>query len=112
MKKFITFIKEDATQPAKPLENPSLLFNDPNAAMDAAKQQAASLTAPQDRVYVIKYKYYRQNNTKPYVVIHNKQLVDSEPNWEAKGYNITAWVSPLDGVVTKTQDGRFAKEQQ
>jgi hypothetical protein len=112
MKKFITFIKEDATPPVKPLENPSSLFNDPNSAMDAAKQQAASLTAPQDRVYVIKYKYYRENNTKPYVVIHNKQLVDSEPNWEAKGYDITAWVSPIDGVVTKTQDGTFAKEQQ
>jgi hypothetical protein len=112
MKKFIKFIKEDAPAPIKPLENPSLMFNDANEAMDAAKKQAASLTAPQDRMYIINYKYYRENNVKPYVVIHNKQLVDSEPNWEAKGYNITAWVSPIDGVVTKTQDGTFAKEQQ
>jgi hypothetical protein len=112
MKKFIKFIKEDAAPPASFLNNPAYMHNDYNEALDAAKKLSITNPDVTDRAYIIKYKYYRQTNQKPFIVAHNKMLVDQEPNWDAKGYDIVGWVSNSDGVVTKTQDGKYVKGQQ
>jgi Fe-Mn family superoxide dismutase len=91
------------------LKNPSLMHNDYNEALAAAKKLLGGRTDPKDRIYILSYKYYQQEHVKQYVVIYNKTLLSQAPNWENKGYAIMGWVSPVDGVVSRTQDGRYVK---
>ena len=123
MKKFISFIKEDGDAPqAAPqsgpaaqqdvLKNPSLMHNDYNEALTAAKRLSSQQTDPADRAYILKYKYYQQEHVKQYTVIYNKTLLSQAPNWEQKGYNIVGWVSMKDGVVVRTPDGKYVKDQE
>lgn len=112
MKNFITFLKEDAPEPVNPLTNASTMFNNYNDALNMAQSISTNNPGINDRAYILQYKYYKEKGTKPFVVVHNKQLISQEPNWVDKGYNIKGWVSSVDGIVSKTQDGKFVKGQQ
>jgi superoxide dismutase, Fe-Mn family len=117
--RFITTLKEDSevsSIPAGPqgqmqdiLKNPSLMHNDINSSYQEASKMSSSQTDPADRAYILKYKYYQQQNIKPYVVVYNKTLLSQAPDWERRGYYIIGWVSRQDGSVIKTQDGKFVK---
>lgn len=94
------------------LKNPGYLHNDFNSALTAAKNMNEGETDQTSRAYVLHDKYYYERKTKPYVVVNNKQLTSQEPNWDQKGYTVKAWVSPVDGIVTRTQDGKYVKGTQ
>jgi len=111
MRQFIKFLKEEPEQTDDALKNPSLMHNDYNEALNAAKKMAQGQTNAQDRAYILSYKYYQQEHVKQYVVIYNKTLLSQAPDWEAKGYTIVGWVSNQDGVVTRTKDGKYVKDQ-
>ena len=95
-----------------PLKNPSQMHNSYNDAFQAAQKLSQNQVefGDTDRAYVLKYKYYAQEHSKQYVVAHNKQLVSQAPNWQQRGYTIVGWVSPQDGVVVRTQDGKYVKD--
>jgi hypothetical protein len=42
--------------------------------------------------------------------VYNKTLISLAPDWEQRGYSIIGWVSQADGLVTKTEDGKFVKD--
>jgi len=110
MKTFNTYLtEEDQTEPKNVLKNPSLMHNNYNEAFAAAQKMAENKTEATDRVYILSYKYYAQEHLKRYSVIYNKTLLSQEPNWENKGYTIMGWVSPVDGIVSRTEDGRYVK---
>lgn len=105
-------VTEDNQSSAQVLKNPSYMHNDLNSALVAAKQMNTGQTDRTSRAYVLHDKYYYERKTKPYIVVDNKQLISQEPNWDQKGYTVKAWVSPVDGVVTRTQDGKYVKGTQ
>jgi len=111
MKTYLEYFKEEPDQPDNTLKNPSLMHNGYNEALNAAKKMAQEQTNPQDRAYILSYKYYQQEHIKQYVVIYNKTLLSQAPNWEAQGYTIVGWVSNQDGVVKRTEDGKYVKDQ-
>jgi hypothetical protein len=112
MRTFISFIKEDADPKQQDvLKNPSLMHNNYNEALTAAKKMSSQQTNPTDRAYILKYKYYQQGHVKQYTVVYNKTLLSQAPNWEQKSYTIIGWVSITDGVVIRTPDGKYVKDQ-
>jgi len=120
--RFITTLKEDtAVNAVTPgpegkaseqdiLKNPALMHNDMKSAIAAAQKMSIQKSDPTGRVYVLSYKYYQQEHLKRFSIIYNKTLLSQEPKWESKGYTIVAWVSPTDGVVIRTDDGRYVKQ--
>lgn len=125
MKSFKIYITEEdappqAAQPQQPsaapvvqntdvLQNPSYMFDDYDKAFDKARSDIGAHTEPDSRMYILKYKYYEKNGTKPYLVIQNKQLLSQAPDYQQKGYTIIGWMSVKDGKVVRTKDGRYIK---
>lgn len=122
MKNFKNFLNEDSSVssvPAAdqgkvedPLKNPSYMHSDYNEAVNAASKMSQDSTDPADRFYVLSYKYAEQEHIKKFVVVYNKNLLSQAPDWEKRNYTIIAWVSPIDGLVQRTQDGNYVKVKQ
>ena len=120
MKTFISYVKEDTsveTMPAgengkaqDPLKNPSLMHNSYNDSVIAARKMSSNQTDINDRAYIISNKYYEKQGVKQFTVVYNKTLLSLAPDWEQRGYEIIGWVSQADGLVTKTEDGKFVKD--
>jgi hypothetical protein len=110
MEKFSSFLDEAAPKKVNVLKTASFLHNNYDEALTAAKRMSAGHVSPNDRVYILKYKYWNSSNTKKFTVIFNRTLVSQAPNWEQKGYTIIAWVSPTDGVVVRTHGGKYIKQ--
>lgn len=119
---FIEYLKEESSVDAipagkqgmgvDPLKNPGQMKNSYDEAFKAAKSMSQNQVEfnDTDRAYVLKYKYYAQEHSKQYVVVHNKQLISQAPDWQQRGYTIIGWVSPKDGVVVRTSDGKYVKD--
>ena len=120
MKTFISYVKEDnsaETMPAggdgkaqDPLKNPSLMHNSYNDSVIAARKMSSNQTDINDRAYIISNKYYEQQGVKQFTVVYNKTLLSLAPDWEQRGYEIIGWVSQADGLVTRTKDGNYVKD--
>ena len=120
MKTFISYIKEDnsvETMPAggdgkaqDPLKNPSLMHNSYNDSVIAARKMSSNQTDINDRAYIISNKYYEKQGVKQFTVVYNKTLLSLAPDWEQRGYKIIGWVSQADGLVTRTKDGNYVKD--
>ena len=120
MKTFISYVKEDTsveTMPAgengkaqDPLKNPSLMHNSYNDSVIAARKMSSNQTDINDRAYIISNKYYEQQGVKQFTVVYNKTLLSLAPDWEQRGYEIIGWVSQADGLVTRTKDGNYVKD--
>ena len=120
MKTFISYVKEDTSVEAMPaggggkaqdpLKNPSLMHNSYNDSLLAARKMASNQTDINDRAYIISNKYYEKQGVKQFTVVYNKTLISLAPDWEQRGYSIIGWVSQADGLVTKTEDGKFVKD--
>ena len=120
MKTFISYVKEDTsveTMPAgengkaqDPLKNPSLMHNSYNDSVIAARKMSSNQTDINDRAYIISNKYYEKQGVKQFTVVYNKTLLSLAPDWEQRGYEIIGWVSQADGLVTKTEYGKFVKD--
>ena len=120
MKTFISYVKEDTsveTMPAgengkaqDPLKNPSLMHNSYNDSVIAARKMSSNQTDINDRAYIISNKYYEKQGVKQFTVVYNKTLLSLAPDWEQRGYKIIGWVSQADGLVTRTKDGNYVKD--
>ena len=120
MKTFISYVKEDnsaETMPAggdgkaqDPLKNPSLMHNSYNDSVIAARKMSSNQTDINDRAYIISNKYYEKQGVKQFTVVYNKTLLSLAPDWEQRGYEIIGWVSQADGLVTRTKDGNYVKD--
>ncbi len=120
MKTFISYVKEDTsveTMPAgengkaqDPLKNPSLMHNSYNDSVIAARKMSSNQTGINDRAYIISNKYYEKQGVKQFTVVYNKTLLSLAPDWEQRGYKIIGWVSQADGLVTRTKDGNYVKD--
>ena len=120
MKTFISYVKEDTsveTMPAgengkakDPLKNPSLMHNSYNDSVIAARKMSSNQTDINDRAYIISNKYYEKQGVKQFTVVYNKTLLSLAPDWEQRGYEIIGWVSQADGLVTRTKDGNYVKD--
>jgi len=112
MKRFGKYLKEDEDTTQKSiLKNPAYMHNSYGDALQAAQRMAVGESDINSRTYIIKYKYYYQTHSKPYIVIDRRELISQEPNFDTKGYEIQGWVSPKDGVVKRLQDGTYVKDQ-
>jgi len=106
--RFISVLKEDAP-PQNILKNPSMMHNNKLEAYAAAKKMASQQANPNDRAYILTYKYYKHSNTKQFIVVYNRSLLSQAPNWQELGYKIIGWVSQNDGSVILTPSGKYIK---
>jgi hypothetical protein len=120
MKNFSSYFKEDTSVEAMPaggngkaqdpLKNPSLMHNSYNDSVIAARKMSSNQTDINDRAYIISNKYYEKQGVKQFTVVYNKTLLSLAPDWEQRGYEIIGWVSQADGLVTRTKDGNYVKD--
>jgi hypothetical protein len=86
------------------------MHNSYNDSLLAARKMSSNQTDINDRAYIISNKYYEQQGVKQFTVVYNKTLISLAPDWEQRGYSIIGWVSQADGLVTKTENGKFVKD--